>query len=215
MIKKILINSTKIIIIVLVATTIVNLFMIGYASKYIDKADMLKSKVILVLGASVYGNGDLSYMLRDRMDKAIELYKSNEAYKLLLSGDNGSVNYDEVSAMKKYALEKDIPKEDIYLDHAGFSTYESMYRARDIFMIDNVIIVTQQYHLYRSIFIAKVLGLEAYGVSAVKYNYSGTLYRNLREYLARAKDYIYCLLKPKPTFLGDKIPILESSLVAK
>jgi len=161
---------------------------------------------ILVLGAAV--NGDTpSKMLQDRLDVAIALYNERVADKLLFSGDNGQVNYNEVVAMQKYALEAGVPAEDIFLDHAGFSTYESMYRARDVFLVESAVVVTQKYHLYRALQIGRALGLTVRGVASNQEEYAGQDYRDLREIAARIKDVIQSILQPKPTFLGPEIPI--------
>lgn len=162
---------------------------------------------ILVLGAGVRPDGTPSLMLRDRLDKGIQLYNAGVAPKLLLSGDNGQTNYDEVNAMKQYVLEMGIPAEDIFLDHAGFSTYESLYRAKAIFQVEKVVVITQKYHLYRSLYIAKQLGLEGFGVHAEGDNYAGQSSRDVREFLAKNKDFFLVVFKPTPTYLGDKIPI--------
>lgn len=161
---------------------------------------------ILVLGAGAWGNSP-SPLLGDRLDKGIELYEKNIAPKILMSGDHGQIEYDEVNVMKDYAIKKNIPSNDIFMDHAGFSTYESMYRAKAIFKAKRIVIVTQEYHLYRSLYIADKLGLEAYGVAAIKNNYSGQYYRDAREFLARNKDFVKVIFKPKPTYLGEEIPI--------
>ena len=162
---------------------------------------------ILVLGCQVRNNGVPSAMLEDRLRRSVELYDLGAAPKLLMSGDHGRTDYDEVNAMKQYALDAGIPSEDIFMDHAGFSTYESMYRARDVFQAKKVIIVTQQYHLYRSIYAAEALGLEAYGVACDYRQYAGQLGRDVREVLARAKDVATGIFQPKPTYLGEAIPV--------
>lgn len=162
---------------------------------------------ILVLGCQVRNNGVPSAMLEDRLRRGVELYDLGAAPKLLMSGDHGRTDYDEVNAMKQYALNAGIPSEDIFMDHAGFSTYESMYRARDVFQAKKVIIVTQQYHLYRSIYAAEALGLEAYGVACDYRQYAGQLGRDVREVLARAKDVATGIFQPKPTYLGEAIPV--------
>ncbi len=164
---------------------------------------------IMVLGASVV-NGEPSHMLADRLDKAIELYKSGIAGKLLMSGDNGSNDYNEIAAMRKYAEDKGVAPEDIYEDHAGFSTYESMYRASEIFGIEGMIIVTQEYHLYRALYIARQFGIDVYGAAPAHKEYVGDIQREIREILARTKDFIYCIFRPKPTYMGEKISISES-----
>lgn len=162
---------------------------------------------ILVLGCGVRPTGEPSLMLRDRLDMGIALYEAGAAPKLLMSGDHGRAEYDEVNAMKDYAMAAGLPSEDIFMDHAGFSTYESMYRAREVFCAQKVIIVSQQYHLYRAVYDARALGLEAWGVAAEDVAYLGQTVRDVREILARNKDYFYCLFRPEPTFLGETIPV--------
>ena len=162
---------------------------------------------ILILGCQVKETGYPSAMLRDRLNRGIELYQLDASNKIIMSGDHGREEYDEVNTMKQFAIDEGIPSSDIFMDHAGFSTYESMYRAKEIFGVEKIIIVTQEYHLYRAIYDAQALGIEAYGVSSDYFRYSGQLYRDFREVLARVKDYGYTLVKPKPTYLGDTIPI--------
>jgi vancomycin permeability regulator SanA len=163
---------------------------------------------ILVLGCRVYEDGVPSDMLDDRLRRSVELYEAGAAPKLLMSGDHGRDGYDEVDAMKTYAVEAGIPSENVFMDHAGFSTYESMYRAKEIFQAKKIIIVTQQYHLYRAMYIAEQLGMEAYGVNADYRSYSGQFMRDVREVLARVKDSLTAEFKPIPTYLGDKIDIV-------
>jgi vancomycin permeability regulator SanA len=174
----------------------------------------LKADCILVLGAGLRPDGSPNLMLRDRLDKGLALYFAGAAPKLLLSGDNGQEQYDEVNAMKQYVLDAGVPAEDIFLDHAGFSTYESMYRARDIFKAEQVIVITQKYHQYRAIYAARKLGVEAYGVSAVQKAYAGQSYREIREILARTKDFLKLVVQPEPTYLGEAIPISGSGLLS-
>jgi len=162
---------------------------------------------ILVLGCLVRDNGVPSAMLEDRLKRGVELFHLGAAPKLLMSGDHGRTNYDEVDAMKTYAVERGIASEDVFMDHAGFSTYESIYRAKEIFGAKKIIIVTQQYHLYRALYIAQELGIEACGVAADYREYAGQTARDLREVLARVKDFGTSLFKPKPTYLGEMIPI--------
>ena len=172
-----------------------------------DAAKLGDVDCIVVLGCQVKSGGRPSDMLKDRLIRAIELYNAKAAPKLLMSGDHAQSNYNEVGAMKKYATENGVPKEDVFMDHAGLSTYETVYRAKEIFGAKKVIIVTQQYHLYRALYIAKQLGLEAYGVSSDLNTYAGQSYRDFREVLARCKDFFKCMFKPEPTYLGDAIPI--------
>jgi SanA protein len=166
----------------------------------------LNPDCILVLGAAVRGDTP-SKMLQDRLDVAIALYNERVAKKLLLSGDNGQINYNEVVVMQKYVLEAGVPAEDIFLDYAGFSTYESMYRARDVFLVESAVVVTQKYHLYRALQIGRALGLTVRGVASNQEEYAGQDYRDLREVAARIKDVFQSILQPKPTFLGPEIPI--------
>lgn len=162
---------------------------------------------ILVLGAGVKDNGTPSDMLTDRLLTGIALYESGVAPKLLMSGDHGTVGYDEVNTMKAFAIERGVPTEDIFMDHAGFSTYESLYRAKAVFGVKRLIIVTQEYHLSRALFIAEKLGLEAIGVGADIRTYRGQSLRDAREVLARAKDVVTTYFMTPPKYLGEKIDI--------
>ena len=172
-----------------------------------EAAQLQDVDCILVLGCGVRDDGTPSAMLEDRLKRAVELYQMGASAKLLMSGDHGESDYDEVATMKAFAVNAGIASEDIFMDHAGFSTYESMYRAKEIFQVRKVIIVTQAYHLHRAIYIAQKLGLEAYGVAADYRSYSGQSSREVREVLARTKDFVTCLFKPEPTYLGEIIPV--------
>ena len=167
----------------------------------------ISPECILVLGASVTSDGVPSPILQDRLDTAIDLYNKGVAPKLLLSGDNGQMVYNEVKAMQNYALEAGVDENDIYLDHAGFSTYESIYRAKYIFKVDSMIVVTQTYHLYRSLYGCRRMGITAMGAAADQYTYAGQEKREVRDVLARDKDFVKWIFKPQPTFLGDAVPI--------
>ena len=170
-------------------------------------AELADVDCILVLGCGVKSDGSPSDMLHDRLRRGVELYELGAAPKLLMTGGHGRENYDEMDAMKTFAVEEGIPSENVFMDHAGFSTYESMYRAKEIFQAKKIIIVTQEYHLYRAIYIAERLGMEAYGVSSDYRAYYGQTSRDVREILARVKDFGTSLFQPKPTYLGDAIPI--------
>ena len=148
------------------------------ADKIVNETEAAKldADCILVLGCGVREDDTPSLMLRDRLETGVALYEAGAAPKLLMSGDHGRKDYDEVNLMKDYAMEKGIPSEDIFMDHAGFSTYDSMVRARDIFCAKTVVIVSQEYHLYRALYLAEKLGLEAYGVPALDVNYRGQAY---------------------------------------
>lgn len=201
-----------IIILVSIATIIlaINFYVKVSTKKLIitdnDYSDLKDIDCIIVLGAGIWGDKP-SHMLEDRLLQAIDLYNKNISTKIIMSGDHGREEYDEVNTMKNYAIEKGIPSENIFMDHAGFSTYESIYRAKEIFGAKKVVIVTQKYHLYRALYIAKQLGLEAYGVGSDPRQYVGEIYRETREILARNKDFFKCIFKPKPTYLGDTIPV--------
>ena len=162
---------------------------------------------ILVLGCRVKSNGEPSDMLYDRLKRGVDLYKKGVAPKIIMSGDHGTKEYDEVNTMKQFAIDESVPSSDIFMDHAGFSTYESVYRAKEIFEADKIVIVTQYYHLYRALFIAKQLGIEAYGVNADYRTYWGQAKREVREILARCKDFVNTVFKPEPKYLGDVIPV--------
>ena len=204
----------KYVIIVLVVIVVIvlgiNLYVRLSTKKQIIKEDKYSNlsdvDCIIILGAAIWGDKP-SPMLEDRLLEGIKLYKNDVSRKIIMSGDHGRKEYDEVNMMKNYAIEKGIPSENIFMDHAGFSTYESIYRAKSIFQAKKVVIVTQKYHLYRALYIANRLGIEAYGVGADPRKYVGATNREIREILARDKDFIKCIFKPGPTYLGDTIPI--------
>jgi len=173
----------------------------------LDEAADLNADTILVLGARVWDNGQPSGILKDRINTGVDLYEAGASERLLMSGDHGQDEYDEVNAMKDFAIEQGVAPAVIFMDHAGFSTYESLYRARDIFQVKTVVIVTQTYHLYRALYIARALGLDAYGVSCDRRDYNPYILFSVREIFARCKDFLYSIVQPLPTYLGDVIPI--------
>lgn len=172
-----------------------------------DAADLADVDCILVLGCGVRDDGTPSDMLRDRLIRGIEVYNLGAAPKILMSGDHGQTDYDEVNTMKQYAVDAGVASEDVFMDHAGFSTYESVYRVKEIFEADTILIVTQEYHLYRALYIADQLGVEAYGVAADYHTYAGQFMRDCREIMARCKDFVTSIFQPQPTYLGDSIPV--------
>lgn len=172
-----------------------------------DNVADLDADAILVLGARVWENGEPSAILKDRLNMGISLYETGASNRLLMSGDHGTEDYDEVNAMKSYAVEAGVSSDDVFMDHAGFSTYESLYRARDIFAVKTVVIVTQRYHLYRALYIAERMGLRAFGVSCDRRDSEGIRLPDIRETLARCKDFFYTIFLPPPTYLGAQIPI--------
>ena len=210
-IKRLLFAAAVLAVLAAAAVFGVNAFVKRSAAPYLltvqQAAETEKADCILVLGCGVRPDGEPSLMLRDRLETGLALFEAGAAPKLLMSGDHGTAEYDEVNAMKDYAMERGVASEAVFMDHAGFSTYESMYRARDVFCAKRVIIVSQQYHLYRAVYNARALGLDAWGVAAEDVAYLGQTVRDLREILARNKDVLYCLFRPEPTFLGEQIPI--------
>ena len=214
--KNVIALSVLFLILSLASVLMVNKNVESIGKKYIVNAtDVPNADAILVLGAYVLPNGIVSTMLNDRLTVGYELYEQGKAPKLLVSGDHGHKDYDEVNSMKNFLKNKGVPSQDVFMDHAGFSTYESVYRARDIFRVHRVIIVTQEYHLMRAIYVARALGLEAYGVASDRHDYGQVMnmYR-IREIAARNKDFLWVnVIKPKPTFLGDAIPVFGDGKV--
>ena len=210
-IKLIIVILAIIVVVGTISLIIVNAHVVNSTKNQIispDATGALKDiDCIVVLGCGLRSDGTPSDMLRDRLDRGIELYNAGVADKIIMTGDHGKVDYNEVGTMKNYAIEKGIPDENIFMDHAGFSTYESIYRTAAIFEAKNIVIVTQKYHLHRALHIANALGLKSYGIDADYHTYRGQAIRDAREVLARCKDYIVTIFKPKPTYLGEKIPV--------
>ena len=197
-IKKLIIISILILIILLS----INLY-VKYSTNKNIVNNIKEVDYILVLGASVKKDS-ISPMLKDRLDKAIEVYNETKA-KIILSGDSVNSNeYDEVGKMKNYVLSKEIPIEDIILDEHGISTYDSIYRIKDLTKGKKVVIITQRYHLYRALYIASSLNINSYGIPAQGENYFGQEYREFREVLARNKDFVKCIITPSSKYT-DKI----------
>ena len=201
-------------ILAVAAVLIVNGVVKNGAKDYIlsaeEAGELREIDCILVLGCGVGSDGSPSAMLRDRLFRSVEMYEAGVSDRILMTGDHGREGYDEVDAMKSFAVDEGVPSECVFMDHAGFSTYESMYRAKAVFQAERVLIVTQGYHLYRAVYIARQLGLDAYGVDADYRAYSGQTSRDIREVLARVKDFGTCIFKPEPTYLGEAIPIWGS-----
>lgn len=208
--KKIIKYVVIVLIIMILIVLAINFYVKLFTKKQIiennDYSNLEDIDCIIILGAGIWGDKP-SPMLEDRLLEGISLYENNVSTKIIMSGDHGREEYDEVNIMKKFAIEKGVPSEDIFMDHAGFSSYESIYRAKEIFGANKIVIVTQKYHLYRALYIANHLGIEAYGIGADPRQYVGATYRELREILARNKDFVKCIFKPEPTYLGDTIPV--------
>lgn len=209
-VKNILPKLMILIIAAFLAFLLINSYVKSSTEKLIiskDEALNVNADCIIVLGAGVRSDGSPSPMLQDRLNTGIELYEEGISDRLLMSGDHTTKGYDEVNTMKAYAIERGIPSEHVFMDHAGISTYDSIYRAKEIFQAEKILIVTQEYHLYRALHIAEKFGLEAYGVSADVRIYVGQELRELREKAARVKDFLKAALKPSSKIGGEAIPV--------
>lgn len=208
--KKILMFIIIFIIVIILLILGINFFVVFSTKNNIINEESAKDlkgmDCILILGAGVWGDKP-SPMLEDRLVQGISLYNNGVAPKIIVSGDHGTEEYDEVNIMKQFAIDKGVPSEDIFMDHAGFSSYDSIYRAKEIFGAKKILIVTQKYHLYRALYIADKLEIEAYGVGSDPRKYSGQALREIREIFARDKDFVKCIFKPESTYLGDTIPV--------
>lgn len=198
------------IIILIIAIFSLNIYVVNNTKNEIVKEEDVSNidgiDCILILGAGIWGDKP-SPMLEDRLKEGIALYKQGITKKIIMSGDHSRKDYDEVRIMKEYAENAGVPSEDIFMDHAGFSSYDSVYRAKEIFGVRKMIIVTQKYHLYRSLYIAKKLGIGAYGIESNLRTYPGQVFREIREILARDKDYFKCIMKPEASIMGEKISL--------
>lgn len=165
--------------------------------RIVDSEDAVSfdAEAIVVLGASVYADGTPSGVLQDRLDDGISLYFAGVAPVIVMSGDNGTETYTETDAMRDYAMGRGVPSSAIICDGEGFSTYESMYRAHFVYGFDRIVVATQTYHLYRAIYVAQGLGMEALGVASDYHDYENQMRFDLREIPARTKDFFQTLLK--------------------
>lgn len=194
--KKALIILCATFALVFIVCLCLNFAVVFSSQKNITDRENAGAEVIIVLGCGVKPDGSPSDMLRDRLLTAVDLYKNGAGKKLLLSGDSKNAEkYDEVGTMKRVCLSLGVPEEDIITDTLGLSTFESIDRAKKIYEIKSAIIVTQKYHLYRAIYIAKSRGISTVGVSADLHTYGGQLFRDIREIPARIKDFILSLSK--------------------
>jgi len=192
-----------------VALAVMNLVVVRTAAPYLPGNEAPpQCPVAIVLGAGVTSDGTPSAALADRLETGVALYRSGAVDKLLLSGDHGQHTYDEVNVMRRYVLAAGLPKRDVFLDHAGFRTFDTMYRARDVFQVRRALVVTQQFHLARSVYIARTLGIEAWGCAADRRRYGSAARLAVREALARAKAVLdLYILGKRPRYLGPTIPI--------
>ncbi|WP_426326839.1 SanA/YdcF family protein [Pedobacter sp. R-06] len=192
----------------IIAVLGINLFVKSQTDPVIfsKEKDTPGTKVAIIFGAGINNNKPSKY-LKDRLDAGIELYKNNKIDKILLSGDNGSDEHDELTVMKLYCYQHGVDTNKIYLDYAGFDSYSTLYRSKYIFNIDTAILVSQKYHLNRCINIGNKLGVKSYGFAADKGTYQGYKYASFREYFAVVKSTIDLMIGRKPHFLGEKINI--------
>ena len=161
----------------------------------------------VILGARVYADGTPSPVLEDRLATGLALYRAGRARRLLVSGDHGHDSYDEPNAMRRWLEARGVPPEHVFLDHAGFDTYSSMRRARDVFEARRILVVTQRFHLPRALYIARALGLEADGAPADLRPYRGALYSEVREVASRTRAFVDVATDRAPRHLGPKVPI--------
>lgn len=212
--KKIIIFISLIILIITIMTLFINIHMVDGTKNQIIGINKLKGNydAIIVLGCRVNGDSP-SLMLAKRLDKGIDVYNKLHT-KIILTGDHGQNEYDEVNVMRDYLISSNIDSSDIFLDHAGFNTYDSIYRAKYVFEAKKVIIVTQEYHMYRALYLANSLDLEAVGVIADDIPQKGIMLKNeVREILSRDKNFFLGIFKPKSKYLGEVIPLNQDGIV--
>ena len=207
--KRLLLSACLIAVLGILSFFAIQIHIVQSSKEFIlsDVSDVPECDAIMVLGAFVYSSGAPSPVLRDRLDYGYELYSQGIAAKILVSGDHGKKDYDEVNAMKKYLVAKGVPSEDIFMDHAGFNTYDSMFRAKEIFCINSMMISTQDFHMNRSVFIARKLGIDAFGYPCEDKPIYPMLTLKIRESLARVKAFGDVVVNRSPKYLGDIIPI--------
>jgi len=206
--RKSLIIIALVIVSIFTLTSLLSVFIQVKSNEHIyhNIVEIPAAQVAVIPGAAILRNGKISPVFRDRVDRAIELYTAGKVKKILVTGDNSSETHNEVNPAQTYLIEHNIPEADIFLDHAGFDTYSSMYRARDIFLTDSIIVVSQSFHLPRSIFIARCLGINAIGMNADEGSYKWQNY--VREMFANDKALLNLLFQRKPKYLGEEIPIM-------
>jgi len=216
LIRKMLIPGGALLSALLVFVVATNIWVLASVPPlvYEKPGDVPKLEAALILGARVFSDGRMSHMMQDRADAGLELYRAGKVRKIIMSGDHGTKTYDEVNTVKNYLLSQGVAAQDLFLDHAGFDTYDSLYRARDIFGVYSLVVVTQKFHLPRALYIGRSLGLEVYGYPADKRQYQGMFWNETREVAARTKAFLDVSLGAKPKFLGEKIPVEGNSALS-
>jgi len=191
------------------ALVAVNAWIVGTTAehRYQQVADVPARQVAIVPGALVYHDGRPSDVLADRLQTAVELYQAGKVGKILASGDHGRVRYDEVNAMRRWLLARGVASEDVFMDHAGFDTCDTMQRAQRVFRVASAVVVTQDFHLPRAVYLARQAGIDAVGVKADRHRYRKEVQNTLRESVARVKSFAEVHLGIGPRFLGPEIPI--------
>lgn len=213
LIKKLLVFLIILIVVIGFSVVSINSHIINLEKEYIitaltpNKDDFMSKEekemkefdpqCAIVLGAGLLNKDTPSEILKDRLDTAVLLYQKGIVPKILLSGDHGTKYHNEIHVMLLYMRNAGIPNEDIFCDHSGFNTFDSMERAKKVFKVNRAIVVTQTYHLYRAIYIGQKLDMKTRGVASDQKSYSGQPFREIREVLARNKDFFLLRSKDK------------------
>ncbi len=210
------------IFLILVAIGLIGVISIGLINKYVRDSETGKSqnsiteistenppRIAIVFGAKVWDNGEASPVLYDRVLTAVELYRAGRVKKLLMSGDNPTANYDEPTAMKKTAIELGVPGEDIVLDFAGRRTFDTCYRTKEIFQVEKAILVTQEFHQARALYLCNNLGVDSIGITANRREYEGNDYWKFREFFSVASAWFEMNFIPFEPIKGEKEPIRQ------
>lgn len=199
----------------------INAYVCGSTAGHIESAQTAESAAappvdaVVVLGAGINWDGSPSAILQDRLDVAIGLYEDGLAPKLIMSGDNSDASYNEVMAMANYAIDQGVPARDIFCDHAGVSTYDSMYRLANVFGVDSCVVVTQEYHLYRALYDAQAFGIDVVGVPSDRRDYASKDAYEQREFLARIKDFVGVAVKMEPETKSEPVSLDQSGEVTQ
>lgn len=205
-IKKVALRLSLLVLTGILTFAGINFYVKRFSNPYCfrNTESLPESRVAIIFGAGIRNNAPSKY-LKDRLDAGIGAYKEGKARRLLLSGDNGSKSYDELAVMKAYCADHGVDTLQIFVDYAGFDTYSTLYRAKHIFGVEEAILVTQNYHLDRAVFIARNLDIDAVGYAADRGGYSNLRKNKIRELFATVKSVIDVMYGRKPKFLGKKV----------
>lgn len=215
-IKKLFLTSIILFLITIVIIRVTNNIVKSKTENviYTQINDVPKTKVAIIFGAGINRDKPSRY-LKDRLDAGIALYKNNKVDKILLSGDNGRDEHDELTVMKLYCYKNGVDTNKIYVDYAGFDSYSTMYRAKHIFKVDTAILVSQKYHLNRCVYLGNQLGVKSYGYSANRGVYQGYRYYSFREKLSITKSVFDIMRNRKPKYLGKTVDVNGASNYTK